>query len=60
MNLKKGIGEKIGYNFRMTNLQAALGLAQIEKIEKILKRKKVFEKYKELMTPYGFFNADLE
>ncbi len=63
MNPKKRYWhEKVGYNFRMTNLQAALGLAQIENIDKILKRKKkVFEKYKELMTPYGFFfNADLE
>jgi perosamine synthetase len=30
----------IGYNYRMTNLQAALGVAQMEKIESILKRKK--------------------
>ena len=29
----------LGYNFRMTNLQAALGLAQLERIDKILKRK---------------------
>lgn len=29
----------LGYNYRMTNLQAALGLAQLKKIDKILKRK---------------------
>lgn len=63
MNPKKRYWhEKIGFNFRMTNLQAALGLAQIERIDKILKRKKiVFEKYKQLMASYGFvFNADLD
>lgn len=63
MNPKKRYWhEYIGFNFRMTNMQAALGLAQIENIEKILKNKKrVFEKYRELLTPYGFsFNADQE
>jgi perosamine synthetase len=31
---------EIGYNFRMTNLQAAIGLAQVEQIEDHLKRKR--------------------
>ena len=30
----------IGYNYRMTNICAAIGLAQIERIESILKKKK--------------------
>lgn len=30
----------LGFNYRMTNLQAALGLAQLKKIYKILKRKR--------------------
>jgi perosamine synthetase len=30
----------VGFNYRMTNLQAALGLAQLEKIESILSRKR--------------------
>ncbi len=30
---RKFIHQKIGYNYRMTNLQAALGLAQLEKID---------------------------
>ena len=34
------IHDQIGYNYRMPNLNAALGLAQIEKIEFILKRKR--------------------
>jgi perosamine synthetase len=31
--------EKLGFNFRMTNLQAALGLAQLERIDEIVARK---------------------
>jgi perosamine synthetase len=39
---------KIGYNYRMTNLQAALGVAQLERIDEILKKKKnIFLWYKE-------------
>jgi len=32
--------EELGYNFRMTNLQAALGLAQLERIGQIVSRKR--------------------
>jgi len=32
--------EEVGYNYRMTNICAAIGLSQIEQIELILKRKK--------------------
>jgi perosamine synthetase len=31
---------EIGYNYRMTNIQAAIGLAQLENIEKIIERKR--------------------
>ncbi len=34
----------IGYNYRMTNLQAAIGCAQVEKIEHILNDKKRIER----------------
>ncbi|KHD15808.1 LegC family aminotransferase [Clostridium butyricum] len=41
------IHNEIGYNYRMTNIQAALGVAQLEKIEEfILIKKRNFEKYK--------------
>ncbi len=33
--------EQLGFNFRMTNLQAALGLAQTERFDDILARKKL-------------------
>ena len=33
------IHDEIGYNYRMTNVQAALGVAQMEKLEKFIRRK---------------------
>jgi len=39
---------EVGFNYRMTNLQAALGVAQFERIEELLNRKKeIFEWYQE-------------
>lgn len=44
--------DTIGYNFRLTNLQAAMGVAQLEKIDEIIKNKKrVFNSYKQKL--YG-------
>ncbi len=37
---KRFYHEEIGWNYRMTNLQAALGLAQLESLEKALQRKR--------------------
>lgn len=34
------VHDEIGYNFRLTNIQAALGVAQLEQLPAILKRKK--------------------
>lgn len=40
--------DNIGYNYRMTNLQAAVGVAQLEQIEKFIEtKKKNYELYKE-------------
>lgn len=36
------IHDEVGYNYRMTNLQAALGVAQLEKIEEFINRKNRF------------------
>jgi perosamine synthetase len=39
---------EVGFNYRMTNLQAALGVAQFERIEELLaKKKEIFEWYQE-------------
>jgi len=41
------IHNEIGYNFRLTNIQAALGVAQLEQLTTILKRKKeIYDFYK--------------
>lgn len=45
---KKYWYEEIGYNYRMTNICAAIGLSQLEQINKILNRKKdIANLYKE-------------
>ncbi len=42
--------EVIGYNYRMTNIQAAIGLAQLERIEKMIQAKiKVYETYNKFL-----------
>ena len=44
------IHNSIGYNFRLTNLQAALGVAQLEQLEQFLKRKvKMHNLYSKLL-----------
>lgn len=45
----------IGYNYRMTNLQAAIGVAQLERIEDIHKnRRKYEETYKKILDSEKF------
>lgn len=42
--------DEIGYNYRMTNLQAALGLAQLEQLEKFIQTKADnYKQYKEMI-----------
>lgn len=51
----------IGFNFRMTNMQAAIGLAQLERIDQILeKRKENEELYKNFLgqSPLVSFRKD--
>lgn len=52
------IHDEVGYNYRMTNLQAALGVAQMEELPEFIKRKqRNYELYKELFD--GFENGKL-
>lgn len=37
---KRFLHTKIGFNYRMTNMQAALGLAQLEEVEKYIEKKR--------------------
>src|SRR5687768_2465403 len=42
---------EIGYNYRMTNVQAALGCAQLSRIESFLeKRREIFNQYSEALS----------
>jgi perosamine synthetase len=42
---------EVGYNFRMTNIQAALGLAQMERIDVFIEHKRwLAQRYNELLT----------
>ena len=46
---RRFVHERLGWNYRMTNLQAALGLAQLERLDTIVSRKrrmgKLYTKY---------------
>lgn len=49
------IHDEIGYNYRMTNLQAALGVAQMEELPEFIKRKqRNYELYKELFEDFEY------
>lgn len=49
------IHDEIGYNYRMTNLQAALGVAQMEELPKFIRRKqRNYELYKELFDDFEY------
>lgn len=47
------IHNEVGYNYRMTNLQAALGVAQMEKLPEFIRRKNEnFDLYRALFKDY--------
>ena len=47
------IHHEVGYNYRMTNLQAALGVAQMEELPEFIRRKqRNYELYKELFKDF--------
>lgn len=49
------IHNEVGYNYRMTNIQAALGVAQMEELEEFIKRKhKNYGLYRELFSDFAY------
>ena len=49
------IHDEVGYNYRMTNLQAALGVAQMEELPEFIRRKqKNYDLYKELFDEFEY------
>ena len=52
------VHNRIGFNYRMPNINAAIGCAQLEKIENLLKLKRnLFHKYEEIFS--GVHEVDL-
>jgi len=48
---RRFVHEELGWNYRMTNLQAALGLAQLERLDEFVKRKRAMgRRYTELLA----------
>ena len=48
---RRFVHEEIGWNFRMTNMQAAIGLAQLERLDEFVPRKRhIFERYTSLLS----------
>jgi perosamine synthetase len=48
---RRFIHQKLGWNFRMSNLQAALGLAQLEQIDEFIERKRsIGQKYSAMLN----------
>ena len=55
-NKNKFIHSDIGYNYRLTNIQAAIGCGQMRKIEAIINSKrKIAERYQRLLNYKNFF-----
>lgn len=53
--------DEVGYNYRMVNVLAALGVAQLERIEEFVEVKRSnYQKYKDLLGdhPYFFFHNE--
>jgi len=56
---KKFIFDKLGYNYRMTNVQAALLYGQIQSIDSIIENKnKIFEFYRKNLNGYVNFQKN--
>jgi perosamine synthetase len=48
---KRFVHQELGWNFRMTNLQAALGVAQLERVDEFVARKRhIGQRYTELLS----------
>ena len=58
---RRFVHEEIGWNYRMTNLQAALGVAQLEKIDfHINKKREIGKLYDEALSNNSVFQTPLK
>jgi perosamine synthetase len=50
---RRFVHKRLGWNLRMTNLQAALGLAQLERLDEFIKKKRwIGQMYKEMLADF--------
>ena len=55
------VHHEIGFNYRMTNIQAALGVAQLENIEQIVRKKRwIGETYNHLLRDLDMLNLPIK
>ena len=57
------LNEEVGWKYKMSSMQAALGLAQIERVRELVDRKReIFSWYREELTgwPGGTLNPDIQ
>ena len=58
---KRFVHEELGWNYRMTNLQAALGLAQLERLDEFVERKRAMgRRYTALLKDCAGIQLPLE
>jgi perosamine synthetase len=58
---KRFYHEELGFNFRMTNLQAALGVAQLERLEEFVKiKRQMGQKYTDLLKDVSGIRLPVE
>jgi perosamine synthetase len=58
---RRFLHEDLGYNFRMTNMQAALGLAQIERMDQIVAKKRwIGEQYTKRLKDLPYLQLPIE
>lgn len=58
---KRFVHEELGWNFRMSNIQAALGLAQLERLNEFVARKRAMgQRYTKLLSTFHGIELPLE
>lgn len=58
---KKYIHSDVGFNFRMTNIQCALGIGQLENIDKTIKhRRRIAKKYNKFFKNNSYIELPFE
>lgn len=58
---KRFVHERLGWNFRMTNIQAALGLAQLEQLDEfIIRKRNMGAYYNELLKDISLLQLPLQ